>query len=176
MPSKQKSNVSVPIPIRSAPLIQPVRTSHCRVASPVQLRPRSFSKIFRNSVNSPPPPQNLYSLNLATTAIRIWPGTLKSAELKLVLLPPKSPNCNAYLERFLRSLKEECLERMIFFGESALQNAVTEYLVHFHTERHHQGLDHRIPQPGAEAGQTVGTITCRERLGGLLKYYHRQAA
>ena len=101
---------------------------------------------------------------------------LKGAELKLVLLPPQSPNCNAHLERFFRSLKSECLERMIFFGESSLRNAVTEFLAHYHGERPHQGLEHQIPQPGVEAGQRTGEITCRERLGGMLKYYHRQAA
>jgi putative transposase len=101
---------------------------------------------------------------------------LKSAGLKIVLLPPKSPNCNAYLERFFRSLKEECLDRMIFFGEAALRKAVEDYLAHYHSERNHQGLDHKILQPGTEVCQTVGAIECRERLGGLLKYYHRKAA
>jgi hypothetical protein len=101
---------------------------------------------------------------------------LTAAEVKPVLLPPKSPNCNAHLERFFRSLKEEALSRIIFFGETALRNATTEFLLHYHGERAHQGLDHQILLPGSEVGQKVGGITCRERLGGLLKYYHRQAA
>ncbi len=101
---------------------------------------------------------------------------LTAAEVKPVLLPPKSPNCNAHLERFFRSLKEEALSRIIMFGETALRNATTEFLLHYHGERAHQGLDHEIPEPGPEAGQQAGEIVCRERLGGLLKYYHRQAA
>jgi putative transposase len=101
---------------------------------------------------------------------------LRAAEVKPVLLPPKSPNCNAQMERFFRSLKEEALARLILFGESALRNATTEFLRHYHGERAHQGLDHQILEPGPEVGREVGVIVCRERLGGLLKYYHRQAA
>ena len=89
---------------------------------------------------------------------------------------PKQANCNAHLERFFRSLKDEALSRIILFGETALREAVTEYVIHYHGERAHQGLDHQILQPGLEAGQQAGEIVCRERLGGLLKYYHRQAA
>jgi putative transposase len=95
--------------------------------------------------------------------------------VKPVLLPPKSPNCNAHLERFFRSRKEEVLSRIILFGEAALREAVTDFLIHYHKERPHQGLDHKPLEPGPEAGQQAGEIVCRERLGGLLKYYHRQA-
>jgi putative transposase len=101
---------------------------------------------------------------------------LTAADVEPVLLPPKSPNCNAHLERFFRSLKDEALSRIIFFGEPALRDAVNEFLIHYHGERAHQGLDHQILVPGPEAGQQTGEIVCRERLGGLLKYYHRQAA
>ena len=65
---------------------------------------------------------------------------------------------------------------MIFFGENMLRNAVREYLVHYHEERNHQGLANRIIQPGDEVGQSGGEIDCRQRLGGLLNYYHRKAA
>ena len=61
-------------------------------------------------------------------------------------------------------------------GETALRNATTEFLAHYHRERAHQGLDHQILDAGPEVGQEVGEIICRERLGGLLEYYHRQAA
>ena len=91
-------------------------------------------------------------------------------------LPPRSPNCNAHLERFFRSLKDETLSRLILFGEAALCNAIEEFLAHYHRERAHQGLGHRMLEPGLEVGQQDGEIDCRERLGGLLKYYHRQAA
>ena len=67
-------------------------------------------------------------------------------------------------------------QAVLTFGETALREAVTEYVIHYHGERAHQGLDHQILEPGPEAGQQAGEMVCRERLGGLLKYYHRQAA
>ena len=101
---------------------------------------------------------------------------LRSEGVEVVLLPPKSPNLNAHLERFHRSLKWECLERMIFFGETSLRNAVRHFLEHYHVERNHQGLDNRLIEPGHEVGQSQGNVQCRERLGGLLRYYYRDAA
>jgi putative transposase len=102
--------------------------------------------------------------------------TLKDAGVNPVRLPPRSPNLQAHLERFWRSLKEECLERMIFFGEIALRKAITEWVAHFHTERNHQGLENRLIEPGEKVGRTSGEVQCRERLGGILRYYYRQAA
>jgi transposase InsO family protein len=93
-----------------------------------------------------------------------------------VLLPAKSPNCNAFIERFFLGLKSECLNRMIFFGEKSLRNATIQFVEHYHTERNHQGLDNKIILPTPEVGRTDGEIECRERLGGLLNYYHRRAA
>jgi len=101
---------------------------------------------------------------------------LDDAGVAPVRLPPKSPDLNAYLERFFRSLKSECLERMIFFGERSLRNAVREYLTHYHAERNHQGLGNGLIEAGNEVGQTAGDVVCRERLGGLLRYYYREAA
>ena len=98
---------------------------------------------------------------------------LQSAGVEAVLLPPRSPNLNAQLERFNRSLKEECLRKMIFFGEAMLRKAVQAYLGHYHAERNHQGLDNRLIEPGPEVGQPTGEVQCRERLGGLLRYYYR---
>ena len=101
---------------------------------------------------------------------------LKNEGVEPVLLPSRSPNLNAQLERFHRSLKSECLERMIFFGEKSLCNATREYLHHYHKERNHQGLDNRIIEPGEEVRRREGPIQCRERLGGLLRYYYCDAA
>ena len=101
---------------------------------------------------------------------------LASSGVKSVRLPPRSPNLNAHLERFFLSLKSECLERMIFFGERSLRNAVGDFVAHYHQERNHQGLANHIIQPNEEVGRGDGEIHCRERLGGILKYYHRQAA
>ena len=101
---------------------------------------------------------------------------LKTIGVEPLRLPPRSPNLNAYIERFHRSIKSECVGRMIFFGRPMLERAIKEYLVHYHTERNHQGLDNEIIDPGEEIGQIAGRIDCRERLGGLLRYYHRDAA
>ncbi len=101
---------------------------------------------------------------------------LEKAGVNPVRLPPRSPNLTPHVERFMRSIKEECLLRMIFFGEDSLRNAVREYLVHYHQERNHQGLDNKIILPAEEVGRTDGEIQCRERLGGMLRYYSRKAA
>ena len=76
----------------------------------------------------------------------------------------------------MRSVKDECLHRVIFFGERSLRKAVREFLIHFHSERNHQGLDNRMVQAGDAVGCAIGEIECRERLGGILRYYYRQAA
>jgi putative transposase len=101
---------------------------------------------------------------------------LKESGNEPVRLPPKSPNLNAHIERFMRSLKEECLERLILFGEESLRNAATQFLAHYHIERNHQGLRNRLIQPGVEANKAQGEIECRTRLGGMLRYYCRKAA
>lgn len=101
---------------------------------------------------------------------------LKGAGIEPKRLPARSPNLNAHMERFMRSLKDECLNRMIFFGERSVRRAVCEYLMHYHHERNHQGIGNVIIDPGAEVGRVAGKIECRQRLGGLLNYYHRKAA
>jgi putative transposase len=101
---------------------------------------------------------------------------LAEAGIEPVLLPPRSPNLNAHLERFHRSLKAECLECLIFFGEQPLRRAIAEFGEHYHRERNHQGLDNKLIDPEVTVGQASGTVTYRERLGGLLKYYYRCAA
>jgi transposase InsO family protein len=101
---------------------------------------------------------------------------LKQSDVKCVRLPPRSPNLNPHVERFMRSIKEECLSRLIFFGEESLRRAVSNFLDHYHRERNHQGLGNEIIEPGHEIGQDVGNVQCRERLGGMLRYYYRDAA
>jgi transposase InsO family protein len=101
---------------------------------------------------------------------------LRDTGVKAVRLPPRSPNLNAHLERFWRSLRQECLDRMIFFGEGMLRRSVRTYLSHYHGERNHQGLENRLIEPEGEVGGNIGAIRCREHLGGLLRYYYRQAA
>ncbi len=101
---------------------------------------------------------------------------LQDAGTRPVRLPARSPNLNAFVERFMRSLKSECLSRMIFFGGNSLRDAVRQYLTHYHEERNHQGLGNRLIAPDLSVGMDAGKIRCRERIGGLLKYYYRDAA
>ena len=99
---------------------------------------------------------------------------LKSAGTESLRLPPRSPNLNAF-ERFVRSIKEECLSKMIFFGKRSLRRAIEQFLAH-HAERNHQGLNNRLIEPKEDFGRSNGDVQCRERLGGMLRYYYRQAA
>jgi hypothetical protein len=101
---------------------------------------------------------------------------LASTETKPVVLPARSPNLNSHIERYMRSLKSECLNKMIFFGETSLRRALAEFVAHYHGERNHQGLGNELIEPGAEVGRAEGDVACRNRLGGLLRYYYRQAA
>jgi putative transposase len=101
---------------------------------------------------------------------------LAEAGVKSVKLPPRSPNLNAYAERFVRTIKESCLERMIFFGEGALRTAIWEFLAHYHLERNHQGLGNRLITSRDRTMETAGTVQRRQRLGGMLNDYYREAA
>lgn len=97
-------------------------------------------------------------------------------DAEMVLLPVRSPNLNAYIERYMRSMKSESLDRMIFFGQRSLERALKEFTAHYHGERNHQGLGNCLIDPGGEVGQEIGVVQCRERLGGMLRYYYRDAA
>jgi len=102
---------------------------------------------------------------------------LNNEGIKTLMLPYRSPNLNAYAERWVRSVKEECLSRMIILGEPMLRRVLKEYLNHYHSERNHQGLI-AIPFPASEIarGSPTGKILCRQRLGGLLNFYYREPA
>jgi putative transposase len=102
---------------------------------------------------------------------------IDAAGVTRVPLPPRSPNLNAYAERWVRSIKEEALSRLILFGEASLQHALSAFEAHYHTERPHQGKGNVVLCPvRSQGGECHSPIQCRERLGGLLKYYTREAA
>jgi putative transposase len=96
--------------------------------------------------------------------------------IHVIRLPPRSPNLNAFAERFVRSIKEECLSRMIFFGQASLRHAIREFMAHYHGERNHQGLDNQLLRPLAADRKITASVSRRQRLGGILSYYHRQVA
>jgi transposase InsO family protein len=94
----------------------------------------------------------------------------------IIRLPPRSPNLNAYAERFVGSIKAECLSRLIFFGEASLRRAIREYVTHYHHERNHQGLSNQLISANDADFADDALIARRSRLGGMLNYYHREAA
>ena len=111
-----------------------------------------------------------------TKFTRSFRAILASGRVTPLALPACSPNLNAYAERWVRSVKEECLSRVILFGERSLRRALSEYVDHFHAERNHQGKGNVLLFPRANERQREGPVQCRKRLGGLLRYYHREAA
>jgi transposase InsO family protein len=104
-------------------------------------------------------------------------ATLKSGGIKPIQLPARSPNLNAFAERWVRSVKQECLSKPILFGEASLRRALVEFVEHFHSERNHQGKGNALlfPSNDDRHGRRRGSIWCRERLGGLLRYYRSAA-
>ena len=101
---------------------------------------------------------------------------VRESGTEVIRLPPLSPNLNAYAERFVRSIKEECLNRMIFIGQASLRRVVSEYMSHYHAERNHQGLENRLIRGIPSVAVNEGAIHRRPRFGGMLNFYYRQAA
>jgi putative transposase len=99
---------------------------------------------------------------------------LGDAGIRVVLTPVRAPNANAYAERFVRSIKEECLDRIIPLGERHFRRSVAQFVEHYHRERNHQGLENELIDARTAIG-TTGRVRRRPRLGGLLNYYERAA-
>jgi putative transposase len=110
---------------------------------------------------------------LFTVAFR---AMLEGVGVKPVRLPARSPNLNAFVERFVLSIKSECLDSIIPLGPAHLRWAVTEYVKHYNAERPHQGLEGALIEPGERSSGGDGEVRCRERVGGLLRFYYREAA
>jgi putative transposase len=107
-----------------------------------------------------------------SSAVEAWLGT---AGVRVVRTPPSAPNCNAYAERFVRSVKEECLDRIIPLGERHLRRTLQEFAAHYHRERNHQGLANELID-GPPAQRVTGAVRRRQRVGGILNFYYRSAA
>ena len=103
-------------------------------------------------------------------------GIIKSGGVKSLKLPPKSPNLNAFAERWVLSIKSECISGLIFFREQSLQKTLKEYMVHYYRERNHQGKDNMLLFPDQKLIVNKGKIRYRKRLNGMLKYYYRSVA
>ena len=111
-----------------------------------------------------------------TKFTRAFDTLLKESGVEPLLLPPRSPNLNAYCERFVRSITEEALQHMLLLGEGSLHMVPSQYLEHYHQARNHQGLGNRLIVTEPDWGRHRGPVRRRERLGGLLSYYYREAA
>jgi len=111
-----------------------------------------------------------------TKDTQAFDALVKESGVAPVVLPPRSPNLNAYCERFVRSIKEEALERMVMLGEPSLYYAIQQSLAHSHMERNHQGLANHLIAPEPALASHSAQVRRRKRLGGLLSSYHREAA
>jgi transposase InsO family protein len=101
---------------------------------------------------------------------------LADAGVEVVRLPACSPNLNAYAERFVRSVRDECLHHIVPVGEAHLRRVLREYVEHYHLERNHQGLDNELIDPRAGPANDNAEVVRKQRLGGLLSFYERRAA
>lgn len=101
---------------------------------------------------------------------------LKDRGVKVIRTPASMPNCNPHAERFVRGAKGECSERMIIFGQKSLRRADSAFEAHFNSERNHQGIENRLIEPERRRPPAAGAVRRRQRLGGLLNFYHRTAA
>ncbi len=127
----------------------------------------------------------LFFMHLETRSVHIdrdkkytkeFRANLKREGVTPVRCSVRAPNCNAFVERFVRSVKDECLDRMILFGEASLRRVLREYVAHYHVERNHQGVGNRLLKPVDILSSTNDPVHCRERLGGMLNFYYREAA
>ena len=102
---------------------------------------------------------------------------LESAGIVTILTPPRAPNCNAFAERFVRSINEECLDGMMLLGKCSLRRAIREFVEHYHGERPHQGLGNQVltSRPRPSLAVSTADVRAHERLGGLFKHYRRAA-
>jgi transposase InsO family protein len=98
-----------------------------------------------------------------------------SEGLEIILTPYRAPNANAYAERWVRSVREECLDHLLIINEHHLKQVLTDYSQYYNQARPHQGIEQQVPEsPNYQPGQ--GSVQRRDRLGGLLHDYYREAA
>jgi putative transposase len=110
---------------------------------------------------------------------KAWTTLLESSGVKCVPIPAQSPNCNPHAERFVKTVRTECLDHFVIFGEHHLRHLLREFATHYNKERYHQGIGGQLIRPRpkpSNANAALAAIRCRSRLGGQLRFYHRDAA
>ena len=123
--------------------------------------------------------KSLLGSDLAVTSRKPFDEALSSHGLRPRRLRPRSPNLNAFVERWVQSIQVECLDHFIVLGEAHLNYLIAQYVEHFENERPHQGLGNKLvvsATPSKDDVPLLGQVKRRERLGGLLKHYERHAA
>ena len=98
--------------------------------------------------------------------------------VKCVRIPARSPNCNPHAERFVKTVRDECLNHLVLFGERHLRYVIKEFMAHYHRERFHQGLAGQLIEAQTSSANPKvprGEVVCRSRLGGMLNFYYREA-
>ena len=105
----------------------------------------------------------------------IFDTIFRSIGIKVIHLPYRALNSNAFAERWVRTVGEECLDKMLIINQDHLQRVMSGYIPHYNLQRPHQGIDQRSPIPFA-APETVGEIRHRDVLGGIIHEYYREAA
>jgi putative transposase len=111
-----------------------------------------------------------------TKFTRAFDELLKDSDVEPIVLPPRSPNLNAHCERLVRSIKEVALDQILILGKRSLSYVIEQYLVHYHAERNHQGLDNQLIAPALDSKNHSGQVRRRALLGGLLSHYYHDAA
>ncbi len=100
---------------------------------------------------------------------------LESEGLTIIQTPYRAPKANAFAERWIRSVREECLDRVLIVNECHLRRVLTEYIAYYNQRRPHQGIGQECPVP-SKRGQADGPVRCRDVLGGIIHDYFREAA
>jgi len=100
----------------------------------------------------------------------------RTESVRVIRTPIRSPKANAFAERFVKTVRRECLDHLLIFGERHAQRVLGEYLRHYNAERPHRGLALETPEPGVARNQGDGAVVRVDRLGGLIHEYHRTAA
>jgi len=109
-----------------------------------------------------------------TKFTRVFDDVMAGNDTRVIKIPPRSPRANAFAERWVRTVRSECTDRMLIFGERHLRAVLTEYAAHYNLRRPHRSLDLRAPAGGVDAVRlSVGRIQRRQVLGGLINEYER---
>ncbi len=143
--------------------------------SPSERLPQQARQFVWKLHDSPQSPRHYLIHDRDTKFTASFDAVFESEGLEIVLTPPQAPNANAFAERWIRSVREECLDHLLIFSQRSLNSVLTEYVDYYNRARPHQGLHQHTPIPYTP-GPLEGPIRHRKVLGGLIRDYYREAA